>query len=106
MSTYETIREKIIQALRKSNRPLTVDDLIMILELNPSMKNQLYNHIMHAAKSLRAKTRGREEIVMIPPRCIKCGYTFIKLKRVKKPSKCPKCKSERIEPPSFMIRQT
>ena len=106
MSTYKTIREKIIQALRKSNRPLTVDDLIMILELNPSMKNQLYNHIMHAAKSLRAKTRGREEIVMIPPRCIKCGYIFTKLRKAKKPSKCPKCKSERIEPPSFIIKQT
>lgn len=106
MHTYETIREKIIRELRKSNRPLTVDDLVIMLELNPNMKNQLYNHIIHAAKSLRAKTKGREEIVMIPPRCIKCGYTFTKLRKVKKPSKCPKCKSERIEPPSFMIKRT
>lgn len=105
MSTFETIREKIICILRESDKPLSVDDLILILNLNPREKTKLYDHIMHAAKTMKAKTNGKEEIVMIPPRCLKCGYIFKKLEKARKPSRCPKCKNENIGPPLFLIRK-
>ncbi|MEM4718310.1 MAG: transcriptional regulator, partial [Desulfurococcaceae archaeon] len=38
-----------------------------------------------------------------PPTCRKCGFVFKDLKRPRKPSKCPSCKSEWITPPRFLI---
>ncbi|HID42001.1 MAG TPA: transcriptional regulator, partial [Pyrodictium sp.] len=46
---------------------------------------------------------GRAVLYMIPPRCRNCGYVFTDLDSPKKPSKCPMCKSQRIEPPRFYI---
>ncbi len=100
---FLSLREKILDLLENSNEPLTVDDIIILLELDPRRKNEIYNHLMHIAKSIKAKYHGKRKLVMIPPKCKNCGYIFTKLKKAKKPSKCPKCKSMRIEPPSFMI---
>jgi len=36
-----------------------------------------------------------------PPRCKGCGFVFEE--RVKKPSKCPRCRHERVEPAKFRI---
>ncbi len=40
----------------------------------------------------------------MPATCKKCGYQFTDRERLKKPSRCPRCKSERIDPPRFYVK--
>ncbi|MHC1629148.1 MAG: transcriptional regulator [Candidatus Nezhaarchaeales archaeon] len=103
MSTELTIREKIVELLRKADEPLTADDIILLLDLEDTRPKDIYEHLKHIAKTVRAQSNNREMLVMIPPSCKSCGYTFTNLNKPKKPSKCPKCKSERISPPAFKI---
>lgn len=97
-----TTREKIIEILRASSRPLTVDEISCNLgsDIDPA---DIYEHLSHVSKTIRARSNGREILVMEPPTCRKCGYVFRDLKKPRKPSKCPRCKSEWITPPRFLI---
>ncbi len=97
----ETIRERIMRLfIENIGRFYTVNDIIAILALDLK-PFEVYRHIEHIAKSIKRKTNGKIEIAMQPPRCRKCGYLFTDLKKPRKPSRCPKCKSEWIEPPAF-----
>ncbi|NPA98963.1 MAG: transcriptional regulator [Crenarchaeota archaeon] len=100
-----TLREKIIELLKNTESPLTVDEIIAVLGLSHRDRKLVYDAIMHAAKTVKRRSSGRLEIVMVPPYCIKCGYVFKDLKKPRKPSRCPRCRSERIAPPRFMIRE-
>ena len=42
-------------------------------------------------------------LVIIPALCLGCGFSFRKRERLKKPGRCPVCRSERIVEPSFSI---
>lgn len=42
---------------------------------------------------------------MIPPRCKNCGFVFEKRTKIKRPSRCPECREERIEGPWFTIER-
>ena len=44
---------------------------------------------------------GRVDVVVA--QCEGCGFVFNKRNKLSKPSRCPSCKSERIEPPRFTI---
>jgi len=101
MSVDETTREKIARILRESPQPLTAEDVIAVLGSEALTHKDVYEHLKHIAKTVKSK-RG-EVLVMVPPRCRSCGFTFKDLDKPKKPSKCPKCKSERISPPTFKI---
>jgi len=100
---FESLREKITKLLRESGEPLSVDDILYCFKLEPSRRSEIYNHLSHIAKTIRQQSRGSENLVMIPPKCKVCGYIFKNLDKPKKPSKCPKCRSERIEKPRFKI---
>lgn len=99
----ESRREKIIKLLRESQKPLTVDDILHYLGLDYNERQMIYEDLKHIAKTIRRQSKGREALVMYPPYCRDCGYVFKDLDKPKKPSKCPKCKSQRIAPPSFKI---
>ncbi len=102
MNSFESRRERIIEILKNSDRPLSVNELAAFLGLNPREAKSLYEDLGHVAKTIYRKSGGREYIAMIPPRCLSCGFVFKDLGRLRRPSRCPKCKSERIAPPSFM----
>ncbi len=101
-SSELTIRERIMKLLESSKYPLTADDIINELGLDLS-PNEVYEHLRHIAKSIRRLSNGRKILVMRPPMCRKCGYVFKDINKPKKPSRCPRCKSEWIEPPAFKI---
>lgn len=97
----ETVRERMMKLfIENIGKFYTVNDIIAILSLDLK-PFEVYRHIEHIAKSIKSKTNGKIIIVMQPPRCRKCGYIFRDLRKPRKPSKCPKCKSEWIKPPSF-----
>ncbi len=102
---FMSIRERIVDILRRSDRPLTVHEIALELGLEPGRESEIYEHLEHIAKSIRRESGFREALIMELPRCKKCGYVFRDLKKPRKPSRCPRCKSEWIEPPRFKIER-
>ena len=98
-----TIRERIVKILESSDSPLTVYDLAVYLGIDRKQAKSLYSELEHVARSIRRRSRGSKFLAMYPPECRSCGYVFKDLKKIKEPSKCPRCRSERISPPRFAI---
>ncbi len=98
----ETVRKQVINLLKESKHPLTVEEIALMLgyDLTPA---QVYEHLKHIAKTVRRTSGGRLTLVMKPPICRKCGYVFKDIKKPRAPSKCPRCRSQWIEPPAFLI---
>ncbi|MEM0345073.1 MAG: hypothetical protein QXE91_05300 [Thermofilaceae archaeon] len=94
-------RERIIEILSSTDRPLDINQIAALLGLSPREAGSIYEDLKHVAKSLR--TSGKV-LLMVPPTCKTCGYVFKDLDRPKKPSRCPKCRSERVSSPLFIIR--
>lgn len=57
-------------------------------------------HLSHLAQSLE---HSGEQLQIIPPCCVKCGFSFEERTRHNKPSRCPRCRSERISPARFRV---
>ncbi|WXG41751.1 MAG: transcriptional regulator [Candidatus Freyarchaeum deiterrae] len=98
MEDWDTRRQKIVKLL-STNEPVSLDDLC--LELKVFDRKLILEDLHHIAITLR-KTDSK--LVMAPPTCLRCGFVFKELKKPKMPSRCPKCKSERITQPLFQIR--
>ena len=63
-------------------------------------ERDLYQHLEHLGRSLMQ--RG-ERLSIEPSRCLACGFTFEERTRVKRPGRCPECKSTRLSLPKFAI---
>jgi predicted Zn-ribbon and HTH transcriptional regulator len=94
---HETIRQEI--SLLLENRTLSAKEIS--LEIRVSEK-EIYAHLEHIQKTL---TKRDKQFIVMPSSCKKCGFIFRKRDRLKKPGKCPVCRSESIREPSFSIRQ-
>ncbi|MBS7247213.1 MAG: HTH domain-containing protein [Candidatus Jordarchaeales archaeon] len=93
---WETRREKILRLLKESDTPLSAEQISLLLELD---RKDVYDDLKHIARSLQ---KSEWQLVMVPPRCLKCGYVFSSDKP-KKPSRCPKCRGERVSDPLFKV---
>ena len=99
----ETTRQRIADALREEAR--TASDLAATLSLPTPV---VYEHLEHVSRSVRegngdgGGSEG-EEFLVAPPTCRECGFDGFD-DPVNEPSRCPECKSERIEEPAFVIR--
>ena len=90
-----TRREQIIEILtkeEKSAQELANEFKVEMFEILEDLK--------HVKYSIKPK-----KLLMRPAQCKKCGFVFEERSRVKKPSKCPKCKSEWIMAPLFSIEK-
>ena len=94
-----TRREEIARHLEEADYPLTAQDLCDILGLKK--RSIIYEDIDHIARSV--KNQGKQ-VIISPARCGKCQFIFKKMKSSKAPTKCPKCRSEWILAPSYLIR--
>ena len=92
---HATARDRLRQALMEAT--LTTAQLSRRAGLS---EREIPDHLEHLDKSVRAEG-GRLEVV--PARCVACEYEFTKRTRATKPSRCPECSSERIDPPAFRI---
>jgi predicted Zn-ribbon and HTH transcriptional regulator len=93
-----TRREAIAELLEQTEYPLTAQEICDILEIRS--RSIVYEDLEHIAKSV--KTR-KKQLLIRPARCGSCDFIFT-VCSAKKPSKCPKCKSEWIIPPAYLIR--
>lgn len=101
VNIYGSIRERIARFLEESGEPISAEDIARFFDIDIG---EVYIHLEHIAKSIRRESNNSRALLMIPPRCRKCGYIFKDLEKPKKPSRCPRCKGERIEPPRFTIK--
>jgi predicted Zn-ribbon and HTH transcriptional regulator len=92
--TDATTRERIADALRAE--PRTVSDLSTAVG---TPQSTVYDHLRHVARSLDGTD---EEFLVAPPECRDCGFSAFD-DPVNYPSRCPDCRSERIEEAVFKI---
>ena len=82
----QTRRQKIIELLRQQEAvPLSY--LAQHFSLTPKMIEEDLRHI--------AKNKAYK-LEQIPSSCESCGFVFRKREKYRRPSRCPKCKSENI----------
>jgi hypothetical protein len=74
-----------------------VKEIIYLLDLDPKMEKEVYSSIEKISKILKKKGL---KLMMSPPKCRSCGFEFYRVKA----SKCPRCKSQRIQEAIFVIR--
>ena len=90
-----TVRDRIAQALRA--------DQLTTLEISQRISVQerdVAQHLSHLEHSL---PHAGEKLSRSAPQCLKCGFDFVDRERHTRPSRCPRCKSERIARPRFAI---
>lgn len=63
-------------------------------------EHEVAGHLEHLERSLKHKG---EKLVIEPPTCLDCGFTFTKRHRFTRPSGCPECRGRRITLPQFRI---
>ena len=95
-----TRREEITKYLEEAEYPLTAQDLCERLGIKK--RSIIYEDIDHIAKSVK---REGKEVIVRPASCGKCNFVFKKIQTAKAPTKCPKCRSEWILAPAFLIRR-
>lgn len=86
--------ETIIDLLEK--RPMTAREIVLALDLDPKTEREVYEMLKKASRILKRKGK---KLLVSPATCRKCGFEFENIN----PSKCPKCKSEWIEPAKFFV---
>ncbi len=64
-------------------------------------EREVAGHLEHLARSLKA---SGEKLEISPARCLGCEFEFRDRSRPRPPSRCPKCRGERITAPRFCIR--
>lgn len=90
-----TIRQQIIDLL--SRDACDVRELSQALHISEKDVNA---HLPHIHKSVTSQNRKLE---VIPASCSECGFTFKDRKRLTKPSRCPKCRGQRIQSPRYRV---
>jgi predicted Zn-ribbon and HTH transcriptional regulator len=89
-----TTRQRLAAALRE--RPSTASALSRDVGASVSV---VYSELKHVARSL---DEGDEQFLVAPPECADCGFSGFD-DPVNYPSRCPRCRSERIEEAVFKI---
>lgn len=97
----ETRREQIVKLLKNSDSFISAEQIANSLDIRDV--KLIYSDIQHIARTIKGLSGGKETLTMDPPKCRKCGFIFKNTKHVKKPGRCPKCKSTWIEPARFKI---
>ena len=92
---YATVRSALREVLREG--PLTARELSARVGIG---EKEVSGHLEHLARSLR---HGSERLRVEPAQCLACAFVFKARTRLTKPSKCPMCRSERMDPPRFVI---
>lgn len=90
-----TIREQMIDLLSEGEH-----DAYEISQILRIQEKEVYLHLPHIMKSLVPRKR---RLKIVPAVCISCGFAFKDRWRFKKPGRCPRCRSERIQPPRYVI---
>ena len=92
----ETTRKEITTLL--SERSCTAREISSAIKIS---EKEVYDNLEYILKTIH---RDKRKLVITPCHCRKCGFVFKKRERMKKPGKCPLCRSESIEDARFFIQ--
>lgn len=95
-----TARSAILEALlatREANASATARELATAASIS---EKDVAEHLEHLARSLPHEAL---KLVVTPATCLACEYVFQDRGRLTTPGACPKCRSERVAPPSFRV---
>lgn len=91
-----TLRQRMIELLKEEEL-----DALELSQLLSIREKEVYEHLPHIARSLKAKGL---ELVVGPYVCLGCGYTFRERTRLNRPGRCPRCKEGQIRMATYTIR--
>lgn len=89
-----TRRIEIEDILSKNN--ISLQDIANIYRVE---LKEILEDVDHIKKSIKPK-----KLVMTPAQCRNCGFIFKERSKIKTPSKCPRCRHERIKACLFTIK--
>ncbi|HYP90298.1 MAG TPA: transcriptional regulator [Polyangiaceae bacterium] len=90
-----TVRQRIAELLRSGE--LTAQQISKQASV---AEREVAEHLRHLEHSL---SHGGERLLALPPRCVKCDFVFDRREKHGRPSRCPRCKSERLSKPRFSV---
>ncbi len=96
MRDDETTRERIATFLR--SEPASPSVLATEFEITAGAA---VRHVRHVARSVES---NGEQLLVAPPECRDCGFHRFD-NPANRPSRCPECKSEAVDEPTFVIRE-
>jgi hypothetical protein len=91
----QTIRQLITELLLEKER--TAREISQTAGVR---EKEVYEHLPHIARSAAAVGK---KLLVLPFRCLDCGFCFEERKRFTRPSRCPRCKKSRLEPPRYHL---
>jgi transcriptional regulator len=91
----QTARQRIAELLR--GEELTAHELSQRASVP---EREVAEHLVHLEHTLR---HGAQRLRTAAAHCIACGFVFEARQKHGRPSRCPRCKSERLAPPRFRI---
>ena len=91
----QTIRKEIAQLLSEDD--LSARDLSQAIGIR---EKDVYHHLAHVARSVAAQGK---RLLILPFKCLACGYLFEERKRYTRPGRCPRCKKTHVEVPLYRI---
>jgi transcriptional regulator len=94
-ATTQTVRQRLADLLRTEE--LTAHELSQRAGIP---EHDVAGHLRHLEHTL---TQTSERLRTLAPFCIQCGFCFEQRAKHTRPSRCPRCKSERLAPPRFCI---
>ena len=92
---HTSIRSALKQVL--SQGPFSARELSARVGIS---EKEVAGHLEHLARSLR---QSGERLRVEPAECLACGFVFKERARLTKPSKCPRCRGQRLESSRFFI---
>ena len=92
----ETVRQEIRTFLE--GPPAAIRDISQAVRAS---EKEVLGHLEHLERSLSG--RGGK-LFVVPAECEKCGFVFRKRRRLRKPGRCPLCRSTAICEPLFSVR--
>ena len=91
----QTVRQRIAELLR--GEELTAHEISQRAAVR---EREVADHLRHLEHTL---AQAGERLRTLPPECVSCGFVFEARQKHSRPSRCPRCKSERLWPPRFRI---
>ena len=90
----KTRRQRLLELLEKGEF-----DVEQLAEFLDEPVRTVVADLPHVKKS------AGDRFEMIPPECVNCGFVFRGRDKLKRPSRCPKCRQERIDGPWFTVER-
>ena len=91
----QTIRQQMIVLL--SEKEMGARELSQAMRIR---EKEVYEHLSHIARSAAAQGK---KLIILPFRCLVCGYVFQERKRFTRPGRCPRCKKTHVQEPTYQV---